>query len=77
VQVSTASLVYEKEKNLRMMMRMHGLGDGAYWLISYAYFMAVSAVYIGFFVVFGSIISEPQSPVLAPQTCNSRAPASV
>jgi len=33
-EVSMASLVYEKEKNLRMMMRMHGLGDGAYWLIS-------------------------------------------
>lgn len=24
-------LVYEKEKKLRMMMKMHGLGDMAYW----------------------------------------------
>ena len=30
-------LVYEKEKRLRMMMKMHGLGDGAYWLITYTW----------------------------------------
>lgn len=58
MQVFTASLVYEKEKNLRMMMRMHGLGDGAYWLISYAYFLAVSIIYMAFFIIFGSLISE-------------------
>jgi hypothetical protein len=26
-------LVYEKEKRLRIMMKMHGLGDGAYWCV--------------------------------------------
>jgi len=26
-------LVYEKEKRLRTMMKMHGLGDVAYWTI--------------------------------------------
>jgi hypothetical protein len=32
-------LVYEKEKGLRMMMRMHSLGDGAYWLVMYSWFL--------------------------------------
>ncbi|CAI5478439.1 unnamed protein product [Closterium sp. Yama58-4] len=54
--VCVGYLVYEKEKNLRMMMKMHGLGDSAYWLISYAYFFLLSFVYILFFVVFGSLI---------------------
>lgn len=26
-------LVYEKERRLRMMMKMHGLGDTAYWCV--------------------------------------------
>jgi hypothetical protein len=28
-------LVYEKEKRLRVIMKMHGLPDTAYWLVSY------------------------------------------
>uniref|UniRef100_A0A0D9XCW9 ABC transporter domain-containing protein n=1 Tax=Leersia perrieri TaxID=77586 RepID=A0A0D9XCW9_9ORYZ len=35
-------LVYEKEQKLKIMMKMHGLKDGPYWLISYAYFLALS-----------------------------------
>ena len=27
------NLVYEKEKRLRTIMKMHGLGDAAYWAI--------------------------------------------
>ncbi|CAI5466132.1 unnamed protein product [Closterium sp. Yama58-4] len=54
--VCVGYLVYEKEKNLRMMMKMHGLGDSAYWLISYAYFFLLSFVYILFFVLFGSLV---------------------
>ncbi|CAI5527519.1 unnamed protein product [Closterium sp. Naga37s-1] len=54
--VCVGYLVYEKEKNLRMMMKMHGLGDSAYWLISYAYFFLLSFIYILFFVLFGSLI---------------------
>ncbi|KAK4799709.1 hypothetical protein SAY86_025074 [Trapa natans] len=50
------ALVYEKQQNLRIMMKMHGLGDGPYWLISYAYFLAISALYMLCFVVFGSVI---------------------
>ena len=32
-------LVYEKEKRLRMMMKMHGLGDGAYWFVTYIWYL--------------------------------------
>ncbi|KAK9049056.1 hypothetical protein SSX86_031977 [Deinandra increscens subsp. villosa] len=50
------ALVYEKQQNLRIMMKMHGLGDGPYLMISYAYFLAVSLVYMLCFVVFGSAV---------------------
>ncbi|KAL7098741.1 hypothetical protein ACP275_09G036700 [Erythranthe tilingii] len=49
-------LVYEKEHRLRIMMKTHGLGDGPYWMISYAYFLAISSVYMLCFVIFGSAI---------------------
>lgn len=39
-------------------MKMHGLGDGPYWLISYAYFLAISSLYMIVFVVFGSLIGN-------------------
>jgi len=29
--------VYEKEKRLRVIMKMHGLPDTAYWLVSYVW----------------------------------------
>ncbi|XP_015942537.1 ABC transporter A family member 7-like [Arachis duranensis] len=48
------SLVYEKQHKIRMMMKMHGLGDGPYWLISYAYFLAISMAYMLCFVLMGS-----------------------
>ncbi|BBN10058.1 ABC-2 type transport system ATP-binding protein [Marchantia polymorpha subsp. ruderalis] len=54
--VIMTTLVYEKQKNLRMMMKMHGLGDGAYWVITYAYFLALSLVYFFFFVALGSAV---------------------
>ncbi|KAL5544420.1 hypothetical protein UlMin_008204 [Ulmus minor] len=50
------SLVYEKQQRLRIMMKMHGLGDGPYWMISYAYFFTVSLIYMLCFVIFGSVI---------------------
>ncbi|WIA37022.1 hypothetical protein OEZ86_014006 [Tetradesmus obliquus] len=49
-------LVYEKEKRLRMMMKMHGLGDVAYWLVMYSWFWMLYVAYMIIFVVFGSII---------------------
>ncbi|KAA8542403.1 hypothetical protein F0562_023461 [Nyssa sinensis] len=54
--VVLTSLVYEKQQNLRIMMKMHGLGDGPYWMISYTYFLFISSIYMLCFVVFGSVI---------------------
>ncbi|KAL3513214.1 hypothetical protein ACH5RR_025931 [Cinchona calisaya] len=54
--VVLSSLVYEKQQRLRIMMKMHGLGDGPYWMISYAYFLLLSAIYMLVFVIFGSLI---------------------
>ncbi|KAF5734705.1 ABC transporter A family member 7 [Tripterygium wilfordii] len=54
--VILTSLVYEKEQKLRIMMKMHGLGDGPYWLISYAYFLSISLLYMLCFVIFGSVV---------------------
>ncbi|XP_050221368.1 ABC transporter A family member 7-like [Mercurialis annua] len=50
------SLVYEKQQNVRTMMKMHGLGDGPYWMISYAYFLVISLLYMLAFLIFGSSI---------------------
>ncbi|GLU12336.1 hypothetical protein SLE2022_290230 [Rubroshorea leprosula] len=50
------ALVYEKQQKLRVMMKMHGLGDGPYWMISYAYFLAISLLHMLCFVIFGSVI---------------------
>ncbi|XP_068647444.1 ABC transporter A family member 7-like [Aristolochia californica] len=54
--VILTSLIYEKQHNLRLMMKMHGLGDGPYWMISYAYFLFISVVYLLMFVIFGSLV---------------------
>lgn len=54
--VALTSLVYEKQQNLRLMMKMHGLGDGPYWMISYAYFLFISSLYMFCLVIFGSVI---------------------
>ncbi|KAM7268528.1 hypothetical protein ACFE04_010694 [Oxalis oulophora] len=54
--VVVQSLVYEKQQRLRIMMKMHGLGDGPYLMISYGYFLALSLAYIICFVAFGSLI---------------------
>ncbi|EHA8592550.1 putative ABC transporter A family member 7 [Cocos nucifera] len=48
-------LVYEKQWKLRIMMKMHGLGNRPYWMISYAYFLLLSSVYTLCFVMLGSI----------------------
>ncbi|VAI31824.1 unnamed protein product [Triticum turgidum subsp. durum] len=49
-------LVYEKQQKLKIMMKMQGLKDGPYWMISYGYFFVLSVVYMTFFVFFGSLI---------------------
>ncbi|XP_016465224.1 ABC transporter A family member 7-like isoform X2 [Nicotiana tabacum] len=50
------ALVYEKQQKLRIMMKMHGLADGPYWMISYAYFLVISSIYMLCFVIFGSLV---------------------
>lgn len=47
-------LVYEKEKRLRMMMKMHGLGDVAYWVVTYLWFLLLYIVYIAIFIIVGA-----------------------
>lgn len=47
-------LVYEKEENLRIMMKMHGLGDAAYWFVNYMYYLLIYILYIFAFVAVGS-----------------------
>ncbi|OAP05022.1 ATH5 [Arabidopsis thaliana] len=54
--VILTSLVYEKQQRLRIIMKMHGLGDAPYWMISYAYFLAISTLYIVCLMIFGSAI---------------------
>ncbi|XP_042521053.1 ABC transporter A family member 7-like isoform X2 [Macadamia integrifolia] len=54
--VILTSLVYEKQQRLRIMMKMHRLGDGPYWMISYFYFLSMSLIYMLCFVIFGSLI---------------------
>ncbi|PVH65817.1 hypothetical protein PAHAL_1G084300 [Panicum hallii] len=38
------------------MMKMHGLGDIAYWIISYCYFLLISLIYMLLLVTFGSVV---------------------
>jgi len=59
--VVLTALVYEKQEKLRIMMKMHGLGDGPYWMISYMYFLVISALYMFVFVAFGSLVGRHYS----------------
>ncbi|KAK2664002.1 hypothetical protein Ddye_002576 [Dipteronia dyeriana] len=54
--VILTALVYEKQQQLRIMMKMHGLRDGPYWLISYLYFLTISVIYMLCFVIFGTAV---------------------
>jgi hypothetical protein len=49
------SIVYEKEQKLRIMMKMMGLSDRAYWMITYSYNLVLYVFYIIIFVILGSI----------------------
>ncbi|XP_008645661.1 ABC transporter A family member 10 isoform X3 [Zea mays] len=54
--VILTNLVYERQNKLRIMMKMHGLGDLPYWTISYCYFLLLSLLYVLSFVLFGSAL---------------------
>lgn len=58
MQVILTSLVYEKQQRLRIIMKMHGLGDGPYWMISYVYYLIISTLYIISLMIFGSAIGN-------------------
>ncbi|KAM3307861.1 ABC transporter A family member 7 isoform X2 [Capsicum chacoense] len=51
--VILSSLVYEKQRKLRIMMKMHGLGDVPYWMITYLYFLVISLIYMCCYFGFG------------------------
>ncbi|DBA75618.1 TPA: hypothetical protein ACH3X2_009057 [Trebouxia sp. C0005] len=51
------TLVYEKQHRLRIMMKMHGLGDSAYWIIQYAWFLFIYCCYIAILLLVGSAIN--------------------
>uniref|UniRef100_A0A1D2A8G4 ABC transporter domain-containing protein n=1 Tax=Auxenochlorella protothecoides TaxID=3075 RepID=A0A1D2A8G4_AUXPR len=53
------TLVYEKEKRLRTMMKMHGLGDGAYWLIQYTWFFIMNFLFSMILVGMGWAVDLP------------------
>uniref|UniRef100_A0A0D3A903 Uncharacterized protein n=1 Tax=Brassica oleracea var. oleracea TaxID=109376 RepID=A0A0D3A903_BRAOL len=55
--VILTTLVYEKQQRLRIIMKMHGLGDGPYWMISYAYCLDISTVCVICLMIFGSAIA--------------------
>mmetsp|Transcript_26100 Transcript_26100/g.83310 ORF Transcript_26100/g.83310 Transcript_26100/m.83310 type:complete len:926 (-) Transcript_26100:225-3002(-) len=52
--VILVSLVYEKHHRLRIMMKMQGLGDLPYWLVTYGWFFLLYVVYIILLVGLGS-----------------------
>jgi len=54
--VILTNLVYERQNKLRIMMKMHGLGDLPYWTISYFYFLLLSLLYVLSFMLFGSAL---------------------
>ncbi|KAG9129489.1 hypothetical protein Leryth_013082 [Lithospermum erythrorhizon] len=49
--IKLKTVVYDKQQRLRIMMKMHGLGDAAYWAISYLYALLISTIYIALVVV--------------------------
>jgi hypothetical protein len=53
---SLQQLVYDKEKRLRMMMKMHGLNDTVYWLVNYCWYYILYAIYVIIFCVLGAIV---------------------
>lgn len=48
--------MYEKEKRLRMMMRMHGLSNGVYIAVTYLYLILLYVVYIAVMMAVGAAV---------------------
>ena len=58
--VMLATLVAEKEGRLRTMMKMHGLGDGAYWAIQYTWYFVLNFAYTWVLIGAGSAIGKEE-----------------
>jgi ABC-type Na+ transport system ATPase subunit NatA len=54
--VMVGTLVYEKERQLRTMMRLHGLGDGPYLAVNYLYYFALHLVFLLLMYAFGAAL---------------------
>jgi ABC-type transport system involved in cytochrome c biogenesis ATPase subunit len=54
--VIVSLLVYEKEKNLRTMMKLQGLGDVAYVAVNYAYYFLLYFVYMLLIYLYGTVL---------------------
>ena len=52
--INVYSLVHEKEHHLRIMQRMQGLGEGAYYAVHYLWMVAIYCVFAAIFVAVGS-----------------------
>jgi len=54
--VNVYALVLEKERHLRIMMRMQGLREGVYYAVQYIWMISLYTAFILVFVAFGSAI---------------------
>ncbi|GMH42708.1 hypothetical protein BSKO_10627 [Bryopsis sp. KO-2023] len=54
--VNVNSLMYEKENHLRIMMKMQGLDDRAFYIVNYMWQLFLYVVFIIVFVAYGSFI---------------------
>lgn len=59
-----ATLVSEKEGRLRTMMKMHGLGDVAYWTIQFLWYFILNFIYVWILIGSGSAIGELKTSML-------------
>lgn len=55
--VMLSTLVMEKEGRLRNMMKMHGLGDEAYWIIQYIWYFMINLIYVWILIGIGTAIN--------------------
>lgn len=53
----TAYVTFGSVCRLRIMMKMHGLGDSAYWIIQYTWFLFIYCCYIAILLLVGSAIN--------------------
>ena len=56
--VMVSLLVYEKEKNLRIMMKIQGLGDNAYIFVNYAYYFVLYFAFMLLIYFYGYVLGK-------------------